>query len=229
LPRIEYTFGDAKREILANVNDADGDVYGSRVKEVMFEGINMLVSQNEFIPEDIPGMIKREIVYFNELSTSNDFVWSSPINTSQNGLFSNQIIKIININFFQPHGFQPDDSKKYTFHKIDDDYFNKMQTDKTYDPMADEIYYHINRITYPIKYADETINDSPDNFTVAIQFFPREIIANHNEGFKLSFIRSPRPKSWTDDTIMAGYFSMPFIYKVINYATEKIKLQQVGE
>ena len=224
MPRIDYTLGDAKSEILANVNDFDGDVYSTRAKELIFEGINILVSGNDYIQEDIPGMIMRVPVSLSDLSSRGIFQWSSPLNTSDT-LFNGQVLKILNIT---PNFDDGTNNNRYTFHQIDDKYLNKMETDSQYQPMSDEIFYHINRITYPHGYSDPAIIDTPDNFNVFVKFFPINIVSN-GDGFVFSYIRSPNPKSWKDSTIMAGYFSMPFIYKVINYSTDAIRKLQAGE
>lgn len=223
MPRISYTFGDAKNEVLANVNDPDGDVYSSRAKDFIFEGINMIVYGNDYINEDIPGMILNEKIDLATLDGGQSFQWTSPRLTGESGLFSGHVLKILSIT--------PDTSandNRYTFRRVDDRYINKMETDSHYRPMSDEIFYHINRITSPSEYANPDDEDTPDNFTVKVKFFP-DNITTEDDSFIFSYIRSPNPDSWVDATVMAGYFSMPFIYKVINYATEKIKKQQAGE
>ena len=123
MPRIDYTFGDAKNEVLANVNDFDGDVYRVRAKELMFEGINMLVYGNDYLQEDIPGMIMRVPISLNDLSARGAFQWSSPLNTSSSEdntdtLFNGKVLKILNIT----PNFDTGTDHKYTFHKIDDMY-----------------------------------------------------------------------------------------------------------
>ena len=229
MPRIDYTFGDAKNEVLANVNDFDGDVYRVRAKELMFEGINMLVYGNDYLQEDIPGMIMRVPISLNDLSARGAFQWSSPLNTSSSEdntdtLFNGQVLKILNIT----PNFDTGTDNKYTYHKIDDMYLNKMKTDSQYQPMSDEIFYHINRITYPYGYGSPEMAETPDNFNVYVKFYPTNIVSD-GDGFIFSYIRSPNPNSWKDSTIMAGYFSMPFIYKVVNYATDAIRKLQAGE
>lgn len=234
---INYTFKNAVDEILQKVNDADGDVYFSRAKKLIFEGINMLISTGDYIEEDIPFLIKESIV----ITTGPNLVWTPPVSPEDiaSKLGGGQVLKILGLTSSSTM-MDPETSSHslYTWRKIDDGYLNKMRFDASYRPLSDEIFYIINRSSDESGYTNPeegNINPYMEN-SVAFSFFPESSVAEE-VSINIRYIKSPREDSWvygnesdqTVPSIMSGYFSMPFIYKVINYAATEIKKQQAGE
>ena len=236
---VNYTFKNAVDEILQKVNDADGDVYFTRAKKLVFEGINMLISTGDYIEEDIPYLIKESVVDLDQPT----LVWTPPIESdgSASALGGGQLLKILGLT--SSTNFMNQEEAPipiYTWRKIDDDYLNKMRFDVSYKPLSDEIFYIINRVSPESGYTNPgegNIDPYLEN-RVSFSFFPEENILSRLS-VNIRYIKSPREDSWiygnesghtvSNSSIMSGYLSMPFIYKVINYAATEIKKQQAGE
>lgn len=218
------TYKNAVQEILMRVNDADGDVYLQRSKDLIFEGMNILASGGDYIEEDIPGMIK-SIMFPN---VSNQIIWTPPTDIDfVDDLYGGQVLKLLNITHIQGDGIA------LSLKRISNEYFDKMNFDSEYDPLSNEVFYVINRLNDGWEYNDpESGNIEPMAFSVYINFSPQDRI--ESEAVKLQYIRSPNPDSWVYDSddgsssTMSGYLSLPFIYKVIDYAAEKIKQEIAG-
>ena len=56
------TYYEVVQEILKRVNDADGDIYLDRAKELVFEGISSLALTEGVAIDDIRGILKSEVI-----------------------------------------------------------------------------------------------------------------------------------------------------------------------
>ena len=56
------TYYDVVQEILKRVNDADGDIYLDRAKELVYEGISSLAVSEGVSRDDIRGILKSEVI-----------------------------------------------------------------------------------------------------------------------------------------------------------------------
>ena len=63
------TYYEVVQEILKRVNDADGDIYLDRAKELVFEGISSLALTEGVAIDDISGILKSDTVDVSTLSS----------------------------------------------------------------------------------------------------------------------------------------------------------------
>ena len=161
-------------------------------------------------------------------NVSNQIIWTPPTDIDfVDDLYGGQVLKLLNITHIQGDGIA------LSLKRISNEYFDKMNFDSEYDPLSNEVFYVINRLNDGWEYNDpESGNIEPMAFSVYINFSPQDRI--ESETVKLQYIRSPNPDSWVYDSddgsssTMSGYLSLPFIYKVIDYAAEKIKQEIAG-
>ena len=222
------TYYEIISEILTRVNDPEGDTYLDRAKQLMFEGINMIASKGDYIEEDIPGMLRNAIVYQNDAS----LYWVPEEDTELGG---GQVLKILDINT----SFESEDVgyPVYRYKRIDDEYLNKMHLDSEYEPLSNEVFYIINQVSNNYEDPDGLSNsDLMDGRKTAIVFYPHSrMIAGIGALITIRFIRSPNPSAWfygtgaSDSTDVSGYLSLPYIYRVIDYAALKINVEISGE
>ena len=222
------TYYEIISEILTRVNDPEGDTYFDRAKQLMFEGINMIASKGDYIEEDIPGMLRNAVVYQNDAS----LYWVPEEDTELGG---GQVLKILDINTY----FESEDVgyPVYRYKRIDDEYLNKMHLDSEYEPLSNEVFYIINQSSDNYEDPDGLSNaDLMGGETTSIGFYPvSRVLDNIGVMISLRFIRSPNPSAWfygtsaSDSTDVSGYLSLPYIYRVIDYAALKINVEISGE
>jgi len=221
------TYYEIVGEILSRVNDPLGDTYLERSKQLMFEGINMLAYGGDYIEEDIPGMLREAIVTQN----SPNLTWEPEEDTELGG---GKVLKILGIT----STYRADEVgfPVYRYKRIDNEYLNKMHLDSEYEPLSNEVFYIINQSSD--KYTDPSgasAEDLTGTSTVAIGFYPvSRILAGDGVTITIKFIRSPKVSAWfygtssTDSTDASGYLSLPYIYKIIDYATVKLNQEIAG-
>ena len=221
------TYYEIVGEILSRVNDPLGDTYLERSKQLMFEGINMLAYGGDYTEEDIPGMLREAIVTQN----TPNLTWEPEEDTELGG---GKVLKILGIT----STYRADEVgfPVYRYKRIDNEYLNKMHLDSEYEPLSNEVFYIINQSSD--KYTDPSgasAEGLTGTSTVAIGFYPVGRILD-GDGVKITikFIRSPKVSAWfygtasTDSTDASEYLSLPYIYKVIDYATVKLNQEIAG-
>tara|TARA_R100000234_G_scaffold51448_2_gene30808 strand:- start:2471 stop:3067 length:597 start_codon:yes stop_codon:yes gene_type:complete len=137
------TYYNVVQEILERVNDADGDIYLNRAKELVFEGISSLALADGVSLDDIRGILQSETVDVSTLS--------SPYRIRVKGSgreLSHNPSKIINIT----------DSgvTEHRYIELSLTEVNRLN-DPDYRPFNDEIFYY-NRGDYIYFYPDEEMN-----------------------------------------------------------------------
>jgi hypothetical protein len=226
------TIDDALKQILTRVNDPYGDTYWLRAYQLFFEGINTLVQTGEYKAEEIPSMIK---IVTLETEDRNSIYWSSP-NMIENDLFGGFVIKIIDVRDSVGEGIVSS-SEGNRFKEIDNDYYQLIKFDKEYKPLKNEIFYMIEGKTEGYEWAGEPTEGSDEppsvenEHKILIKFIgtlPREL--------ELKYIASPIPSKFKvsnpADSIEQGsptrvdqMFSLPFLYKVIDFAVQKLSME----
>tara|TARA_R110002124_G_scaffold256930_1_gene422581 strand:- start:271 stop:894 length:624 start_codon:yes stop_codon:yes gene_type:complete len=201
------TYYNVVQEILKRVNDADGDIYFDRAKELVYEGISSLAVSEGTSRDDIRGILKSETV---DVSTSNPS-WKIQIKSPNApsgieppddrvlGYNPAKIITIVND--------LTDSETEYRYIEISLSELNRLN-DEDYSPFDDEIFYY-----------------QRGEF---IYFYPQERMITQ----KLVITYVAEPEYYTYDQYMSfldGLYSSNFIYKVIDYGVGRIREQQSGE
>ena len=241
VPEGIMSIDDALYQILARVNDPLGDVYYQRAYDLFFEGINTLVQNKDYKLEDIPSMIKTVEVTTIENLTNGNLLWWSPPHNSGNDLFGGYVLEIIDI------FANPENGENVRFKRIDYDYYQKMRFDEEYSPLSDEVFWIVDGKAQGSSFAGDGyvgLNpDIPDVFpkvefqhSVAIRFFPDNIFPTVRF-LDFKYLASPVPKKFKVSgpggtssvaTKIDQLFSMPFIYKVIDFAVQKLSLEKAS-
>jgi len=224
------TYYEIISEILTRVNDPEGDTYLDRAKQLMFEGINMIASKGDYIDEDIPGMLRVAMVE----QTSPNLFWAPEEDTELGG---GQVLKILGITASYRADELSNPFPAYRYKRIDDEYLNKMHLDSEYEPLSNEVFYIINQSSDNYEDPDgSSYYDLMGGKVTAIGFYPvSRVLDNIGVMISLRFIRSPNPSAWfygtsaSDSTDVSGYLSLPYIYRVIDYAALKINVEISGE
>ena len=223
------TYYEIISEILTRVNDPEGDTYLDRAKQLMFEGINMIASKGDYIEEDIPGMLRNALEFLHDFYLS----WAPPEDSTWN---NGQVLKILGITSHirsADHGYPV-----YRYKKIDGEYLNKMHLDSEYEPLSNEVFYIINEVAGNYLDVDTTSEavDLHGTYPTGISFHPgSRVTSGAGVLIKIKYIRSPYPPAWfygtsaSDSTDVSGYLSLPYIYRVIDYAALKINVEISGE
>ena len=203
-------------EILSRVNDAGGDVYLERAKELIYEGISSLAVSEGVSPDDIRGLIKSDVI---DVSLLNE-KWKIRVKGSTYATNAANYIdlttnpaKIINIidDLTVTEAETEDGITEHRYVKLSLAEVNRLN-DSDYRPFNDEIFYY-DRGDYVYFYPKERMNTQilvvtyiaePDQYTYAPQH-----ISGH----------SPLH----DD------FSLSFLYKTMDYCVGRIREQQSGE
>ena len=213
------TYYEIVGEILSRVNDPLGDTYLERSKQLMFEGINMLAYNGDYVEEDIPGMLRNSIV----VQSTSSLLWSPE---SDGGIGGGQVLKILEItNAYEA-------TPKYSYKRVDGEYLNKMTRDSEYEALSNEIFYTLNK--YSLNFYDITDGNPEETTPTGIRFYP---LSRIQEGVTIliKFIQSPNPSAWTYGSsltsvniVTSGYLSLPYIYKVIDYSVAKLNQEVAG-
>ena len=211
------TYADMVVEILSRVNDAGGDVYLERAKELIYEGISSLAVSEGVSPDDIRGLIKSDVIDVSLL----DDRWRIRVkgstylaNVANYIDLTTNPAKIINIidDLTVTEAETADGITEHRYVKLSLAEVNRLN-DSDYRPFNDEIFYY-DRGDYVYFYPKERMNTQilvvtyiaePDLYT----YEPAQQVGGH----------SPLH----DD------FSLSFLYKTIDYSVGRIREQQSGE
>ena len=202
------TYYDVVQEILKRVNDADGDIYLDRAKELVYEGISSLAVSEGVTKDDIVGILKSEVVDVSELGGK------LQIKGDDKDLENNpaKIISIVD-DLTAPDEVIIGGITEHRYIELSLAEVNRLN-DPDYNPFNDEIFYY-QRGDY-------------------IYFYPQERMISQK--LVITYIAEPDSYAYvnsTSDFFGASFFdrlySFNFIYKVIDYGVDRIREQQSGE
>ena len=199
------TYYDVVQEILKRVNDADGDIYLDRAKELVYEGISSLAVSEGVTKDDIVGILKSEVVDVSELGGK------LQIKGDDKDLENNpaKIISIVD-DLTAPDEVIIGGITEHRYIELSLAEVNRLN-DPDYSPFNDEIFYY-QRGDY-------------------IYFYPQERMVSQK--LVITYIAEPDSYAYTDNLFAASFFeklySFNFIYKVIDYGVGRIREQQSGE
>ena len=196
------TYYDVVQEILKRVNDADGDIYLDRAKELVYEGISSLAVSEGVTKDDIVGILKSEVVDVSNLGGK------LQIKGDDKDLDNNpaKIISIVD-DLTAPDEVIIGGITEHRYIELSLAEVNRLN-DPDYSPFNDEIFYY-QRGDY-------------------IYFYPQERMISQ----KLVITYIAEPEDYTYNQYMSfldGLYSFNFIYKVIDYGVGRIREQQSGE
>jgi len=201
------SYYDVVQEILLRANDANGDIYLDRAKELVYEGISSLAPAAS--ADDIYGILKSDIVEVSTLSDS----WKIKIKGSGRELDKNpaKIISVID-DLTNPETASVNDITEHRYIQMSLSEINQLN-DVENEPFNDEIFYYVR-----------------DNH---IYFHPKDFMATQK--LVITYIAEPDEYSYgMFDGGVGSYqlerlYSLNFIYKVIDYCVGRIREQQGGE
>ena len=203
------TYYEVVQEILKRVNDADGDIYLDRAKELVFEGISSLALTEGVAIDDIRGILKSDTVDVSTLSSP----YRIRVKGSGRELTNNpsKIISItddlINVETVStPSGITEHRYIELTLAEV-----NRLN-DPDYRPFNDEIFYY-NRGDYVYFYPSEDMNSQKILVTYITEPNTYDYGVENGEG----------------STSLQDEFSLSFLYKTIDYGVGRIREQQSGE
>jgi hypothetical protein len=196
----QFTFSGMKNEVLIRVNDPDGDTYSSRADELLYEGISAL-ALSDYSRDGYTGLVRTESIDPNKLSSA----YRIQVNGAARDI-QYPLLKIIGIT--DDTTIEDDAGSRYginehRFIPIDIAQYNRLN-DANERPFEDEIYYY--------RQSDY------------IYLYPKQKSLG-----KLLITYVATPQEFSSSSIMNNDFSLDFIYKVIEYATGRIREQQAGE
>ena len=199
------TYYDVVQEILKRVNDADGDIYLDRAKELVYEGISSLAVSEGVTKDDIVGILKSEVVDVSNLGGK------LQIKGDDKDLENNpaKIISIVD-DLTAPDEVIIGGITEHRYIELSLAEVNRLN-DPDYSPFNDEIFYY-QRGDY-------------------IYFYPQERMISQK--LVITYIAEPDGYVYTNNLFAASFFeklySFNFIYKVIDYGVGRIREQQSGE
>ena len=193
------------QERLKRVNDADGDIYLDRAKELVYEGISSLAVSEGVTKDDIVGILKSEVVDVSNLGGK------LQIKGDDKDLENNpaKIISIVD-DLTAPDEVIIGGITEHRYIELSLAEVNRLN-DPDYSPFNDEIFYY-QRGDY-------------------IYFYPQERMISQK--LVITYIAEPDDYVYTNNLFAASFFeklySFNFIYKVIDYGVGRIREQQSGE
>ena len=202
------TYYDVVQEILKRVNDADGDIYLERAKELVYEGISSLAISEGVSRDDIRGILKSDVIdVADKISGSPE--WRIKVKGNGRDLTGDNPAKIISI-----VDDLIDAGTQARYIEISLSELNRLN-DEDYSPFDDEIFYY-QRGDY-------------------IYFYPHNRM--ETQKLVITYIAEPDsysydPYSYGDGTgspQLERDFSLNFLYKTIDYGVGRIREQQSGE
>jgi len=195
----QYTFSGMKDEVLIRVNDPDGDTYSLRAEELLYEGISSL-ALSDYPREGYTGLVRTESISPNQLSSA----YRIQVNGAGREI-QYPLLKLVGIadDNVSPELTASTAINDHRFIPIDQTQYNRLN-DANERPFEDELYYY-----------------RQGDF---IYLYP---ITTSIGRLLITYVASPR--EYASGSIMNNEFSLDFIYKVIEYATGRIKEQQAGE
>ena len=197
------TYYDVVQEILKRVNDADGDIYLDRAKELVYEGISSLAVSEGVTKDDIVGILKSEVVDVSGLGGK------LQIKGADKDLDNNpaKIISIVD-DLTAPDEVIIGGITEHRYIELSLAEVNRLN-DPDYSPFNDEIFYY-QRGDY-------------------IYFYPQVIMISQK--LVITYIAEPDSYDYTElgASFFEKLYSFNFIYKVIDYGVGRIREQQSGE
>ena len=197
------TYYDVVQEILKRVNDADGDIYLDRAKELVYEGISSLAVSEGVTKDDIVGILKSEVVDVSNLGGK------LQIKGDDKDLENNpaKIISIVD-DLTAPDEVIIGGITEHRYIELSLAEVNRLN-DPDYSPFNDEIFYY-QRGDY-------------------IYFYPQERMISQK--LVITYIAEPDSYDYTElgASFFEKLYSFNFIYKVIDYGVGRIREQQSGE
>ena len=196
----QYTFSGMKDEVLIRVNDPDGDTYSLRADELLYEGISAL-ALSEYSRDGYTGLVRTESIDPRKLSSA----YRIQVNGAAREI-QFPLLKVIGIT---DDTTIADDTgsnlgiNEHRFIPIDIVQYNRLN-DANERPFEDELYYY-----------------RQGDF---IYLYP---ITKSLGKLLITYVASPR--EYSSGSVMNNDYSLDFIYKVIEYATGRIREQQAGE
>ena len=202
------TYYEVVQEILKRVNDADGDIYLDRAKELVFEGISSLALSDGVAIDDIRGILKSEVIDVLPITPR----WKLKVKGSSR-ILSNNPAKIISIvdDLTIPDEVVEGGITEHRYIELSLAEVNRLN-DPDYNPFNDEIFYY-QRGDY-------------------IYFYPQERMLTQK--LVITYIAEPNTYSYgvengEGSTSLQDEFSLSFLYKTIDYGVGRIREQQSGE
>jgi len=208
------TYYNVVQEILKRVNDADGDIYIDRAKELVYEGISSLAVSEGTARDDIRGLLKSETVDVSTLSPSwkiqikspNAPTGTEPPDDRVLGYNPAKIISIID-DPTNPETVSTYGITEHRYIELSLAEVNRLN-DPDYRPFIDEIFYY-----------------QRGEF---IYFYPTEVM--NTQKLVITYIAEPEDYAYHQYmSFLDGLYSFNFIYKVIDYGVGRIREQQSGE
>ena len=202
------TYYEVVQEILKRVNDADGDIYLDRAKELVFEGISSLALSDGVAIDDIRGILKSEVIDVVPISPR----WKLKLKGSGR-ILSNNPAKIISIvdDLTIPDEVVEGGITEHRYIELSLAEVNRLN-DPDYNPFNDEIFYY-QRGDY-------------------VYFYPQERMLTQK--LVITYIAEPNTYNYgvengEGSTSLQDEFSLSFLYKTIDYGVGRIREQQSGE
>ena len=203
------TYYEVVQEILKRVNDADGDIYLDRAKELVFEGISSLALTEGVAIDDIRGILKSDTVDVSTLSSP----YRIRVKGSGRELTNNpsKIISITDDLINVETVSTPSGITEHRYIELSLAEVNRLN-DPDYRPFNDEIFYY-NRGDYVYFYPSEDMN---------------------SQKILVTYITEPNTYDYGVEngggsTSLQDEFSLSFLYKTIDYGVGRIREQQSGE
>jgi hypothetical protein len=203
------TYYEVVQEILKRVNDADGDIYLDRAKELVFEGISSLALTEDVAIDDIRGILKSDTVDVSTLSSP----YRIRVKGSGRELTNNpsKIISITDDLINVETVSTPSGITEHRYIELSLAEVNRLN-DPDYRPFNDEIFYY-NRGDYVYFYPSEDMNSQKILVTYITEPNTYDYGVENGEG----------------STSLQDEFSLSFLYKTIDYGVGRIREQQSGE
>ena len=204
----KLTYYEVVQEILKRVNDADGDIYLDRAKELVFEGISSLALSEGVAIDDIRGILKSEVIDVLPITPR----WKLQVKGSGR-LLSNNPAKIISIvdDLTTPEEVVLGGITEHRYIELSLVEVNRLN-DPDYSPFNDEIFYY-QRGDY-------------------VYFYPQERMLSQK--LVITYVAEPNTYDYgvengEGSTSLQDEFSLSFLYKTIDYGVGRIREQQSGE
>ena len=203
------TYYEVVQEILKRVNDADGDIYLDRAKELVFEGISSLALTEGVAIDDIRGILKSDTVDVSTLSSP----YRIRVKGSGRELTNNpsKIISITDDLINVETVSTPSGITEHRYIELSLAEVNRLN-DPDYRPFNDEIFYY-NRGDYVYFYPSEDMNSQKILVTYITEPNTYDYGVENGEG----------------SSSLQDEFSLSFLYKTIDYGVGRIREQQSGE
>ena len=203
------TYYEVVQEILKRVNDADGDIYLDRAKELVFEGISSLALTEGVAIDDIRGILKSEVIDVVPINPR----WKLQLKGSGRILSNNpaKIISIVDDLTTVDEVVSIGGITEHRYIELSLAEVNRLN-DPDYSPFNDEIFYY-QRGDY-------------------IYFYPQERMLTQK--LVITYIAEPNTYDYgvengEGSTSLQDEFSLSFLYKTIDYGVGRIREQQSGE